>query len=289
MKRVPLATLALAALATLIVSGLRAQANDSPKRVSQQIALDMCLSRVEGDAPAYVRQSANDFSTNFGTSATYRRAWAPGVGISSTTTLNFLDFLGLDASARLGVWSSREVYEVRFDPPNSNGLTYSGAQLSNRYLNFSPSIALRGTWWRLSLCAGIEASVFLLGHTKWEFSYEATSGNGASEEDTRLDTQDQPIYVDPLHGGGIADYTQVTNRNHGANPVWLAGLGKLEMKLLDTERSPVVGVGWRMPFMEILRSQNPSWSLTRGLSADLTEMNNGTKISTMSLHVGWSF
>jgi hypothetical protein len=265
------------------------QQGSSATRVSWQLGLELSLSRPEGDAPSYVRQNASDFSTNFGTSATYERLWNRGAGIYAVTTFQVFDFLGIDGGLRLGTFAAKEKYDVSYDPANGNGLTYSSATLRNTYLNLSPSLALRGSWHRISLCAGVEANAFLTGYTKWDFSYKSIVGDGSSEDGTRLDTQDQPIYKDPLHGGGIADYTDVTNRNHGANAIWLAGIAKAEFKLFKRKGSPIAGLGWRLPLMEVLRSQNPSWSLIRGVDAGFEKMNFGTKISTMSMHVGWAF
>jgi hypothetical protein len=41
--------------------------------------------------------------------------------------------------------------------------------------------------------------------------------------------------------------------------------------------------------MAVLRSQNPSWSLIGGVDARFEKMKYGTKISTMSMHIGWAF
>lgn len=265
------------------------QGAESQGRFIQQVGIEANLSRVEGDAPSWVRQNANDFSTNFGTKATFSRIWSPGFGVYGTTTCVLLDFLGLDLGFRVGTYTTKESYEVSYDPPSGLGVSHALNTLRNTYLNFSPSIAARGRWKRISLCLGLEANLFILGRTTTFERYTTTAGETSRTEETRLDTQDQPVYLDPLHFGGIADYTSVTNRNHGANPVWFSTFARVDYKLLRRKGSPVMGFTWRLPLMELLRSQNPYWSFIHGVDPDFEKMNYGTRISTMALHLGWSF
>jgi hypothetical protein len=265
------------------------QQGSSATKVSCQLGLELCLSRPEGDAPSYVRQLASDYSTNFGTQASYKRLWRPGYGVYGFATLWPVKWLGVDLGGRLGTYAVSDRSEIVYDPPIGLGLSNSWGQIKTTYLNVSPSIGLRAKWRNLSLIVGAEANVFAFGKTSVHEKYQSLLGNTETNENTRIDTQDQPIYLDPLHGGGIADYSNVTNRNHGANPIWFSGFARLEYRLFVLKGSPVLGFAWRVPFSEILRSNSPRWSFVSVVDTDLEEMNYGTKISTMSLHIGWAF
>ncbi len=263
--------------------------SSSAKRVSWQAGLDLNLSRPEGDAPAYLRQQASDFSTNFGTKSTYQRLWRPGYGVYGVGTVRLTNWLGIDLGARLGTFSAADGAETTYDPPSGLGLVSSKGQIKTTYLNLSPSAGIRGAWRNFSIGVGTEVNVFVTGRTTVNEEYVTTVGTTRSEAHTRLDTQDQPIYSDPLHGGGVANFTHITNRNHGANPIWFAGYARLDYRPFKDRRSPIIGIGWRIPLSELQRSNNPKWSFVSSVDPAFEKMNYGTKISTMSLHLGWAF
>jgi hypothetical protein len=279
--------LLLSTIFVLFHSSLPAQTAVEIPRIATQVGVEGNLSKVEGDAPAFVRQDANDYSTNFGTQATYARRWAPGIGLYGISTINIFNFLGLDIGYRLGSITAKEEYEVTYTPANNLGISHSLNVLSNRMYNFTPSVGIRGRWKGISIIAGAEANFFMTGRTQTLASYTGTiSGETSTVEETRIDTQDQPVYLDPLHFGGIVDYTSITNRNHGANAIWVAGFASGEYTVLDRRHSPVIGFTYRLPFMEIIRSQNPYWSLIHGVDAKFESMNLGTKVSTISFRIG---
>lgn len=265
------------------------QESDETRRFSYQAGLETSISRIEGDAPDWVRQNASDFSVNFGTTAAYERIWTPGIAAYGLSSMNIVGFLSADLGLRLGTFGTKEKYQISYDPPNGLGITSTSREITNTYFNASPSFLLRASYLRISICVGIEANVFLAGKTVDNSAYTGLTADGEASEETALDIQDQPVYIDPSAPGGVADYTSITNRNHGANPIWLAGIGKAEYKLFDKKGSPVVGLSWRLPFSEIIRSQNPKWSMIRGVDAELEKLNYGAKISTASFHVGWTF
>ena len=231
-----------------------AQDEKGRTRFMNQAGVDLGLARVEGDAPSYLRQSASDFSTNFGTNARYHRRWGAGLGIYGITTVRLFENLGIDVGYRLNLIQTIEDFEVKYDPANFLGVTYAFNEVRNKYLNFTPSVGIRGSWKRFGLIVGAEAAFFIAGQTTVNETYNSTTGEVSNtSERTRLDTQDQPVYLDPLHFGGIADYTTSNgNRNHGASPVWFSAFVSGEYKLLANRRSPLIGFTYRMPLMEIL-------------------------------------
>jgi hypothetical protein len=267
-----------------------AQGASQGKLVTWQVGVEGNLSRLEGDAPAYVRQSALDYATNFGTTTTYSRIWKQGFGIGGAMQVNAPKIIGFEAGIKVTKYSTAERFSVAYNPPITQGLGLSETKFTNSYLSLCPGLGIRLRWKMLALTMGAQANAFLVGKTRREDRTELDNGEVAeTATETRLDTQYQPIYPDPLHGGGVANFTHITNRNHGANPIWFSGFARLDYRLVQDRMSPIFGFGWQIPFGEILRSNNPSWSLIPAVDADFQEMNLGTRISTMSLHVGWAF
>ncbi len=259
-------------------------------RFEEEAGISVNISQLEGDGPDYIRQNASDFSTNFGTQASYQREWAAGLGAYFTESIKVFDFLRLNLNGQVGQYSSSERFEVVYDPALPSGLQRTESVVKNSYLNFTPGIAIEGRWKRLRLSVGANANVFITGKTTK--STEANLADGTSQpraESGQLDTQDQPIFTDPSQVGGVADYTNVNLRNHGASPIWLSGVAKLSYKLFDKKWAPILGVSYQVPFTEIQRSQNPRWSLISAYSSDLHELGYGFKVSTLAFNLGWSF
>lgn len=265
------------------------QSSPESGRFNYQAGFETSISRIEGDAPDWVRQNASDFSTNYGTSASYKRIWSPSFAVYGLTSMEIASIFRADLGLRLGTFGTKEQSLISYDPPNGLGLTSSTREITNTYFNASPNLMLRASYMRISLCLGVEANIFLAGKTREYTAYTSLSTSEETTSETLLDTQDQPVYLDPSAVGGVVDYTSATNRNHGANPIWFAGIGKVEYKLLNRKGSPMIGVSWRLPLSEIIRSQNPKWSFIRGVDTELIKLNYGAKISTASVHLGWAF
>jgi hypothetical protein len=280
-------------LLVLISVGLRftlpAQAPEFLKS-GTEAGLLLHLSRVEGDGPSYLRQNSSDVSTNFGTKAYYTRHWAKGFGVYVARDIQLYKFIRIRLETQVSRYSGMDSYRVAYDPALPSGLAERTATVRNDYYNFSPYLAIKGGWRGIDLSIGLMANIFAYGHTLTR--HGAILSDGTKDDRTeaaRLDSQGQPIYQDQSQFGGIADYTNINLRNHGASTIWWAGVAKASWRIVDRKRSPVIGFSWQLPFTEIQRSQNPRFSLISGYSQDLHEIYQGVKISTMSMHIGWAF
>lgn len=259
-------------------------------RTSHEAGILLNLSRLEGDGPAFLRQNAGDVSTNFGTTASYSRHWSPGIGIYAAQDVRLVKFLGIRMEAQASRQSSRETYTVAYDPALPSGLTGRSATVRNDYYTFSPGVIVKGGWKGFSLGVGLVANIFVYGHTQTSHSSTLADGSSSTtEESVRLDTQGQPIYQDASQVGGVVDYTNINLRNHGASPVWWAGIARASWKVLDRKWSPIVGLSWQLPLSEVQRSQNPRFSLINAYSNDMHELYEGFKLSTTALNLGWTF
>jgi hypothetical protein len=277
-------------VALLSIHAVLLSQNDIEARTASEVGVILNLTRPEGDAPAFVRQYAGDVSTNFGTKALYKRQWSVGYGLYAAYNVQLIKHFGIRLEAQAARYSSVNELIVDYDPAQLGGLIGNHSSVTTAYYNLIPAVMVRGELSRLSLAIGVQANVFLGGRTT--VTSTASLANGTidkNEEQVRLDTQDQPIYRDASQVTGVVDYTNINLRNHGANPIWWSAVSRISYKIGEAKWTPIIGFSWALPLTEIQRSQNPRFSLTRSYSPDLHELALGTKISTMSLHIGWAF
>ena len=278
-------------LLLMLVTQLYGQAqSEKLDRFRYQVGLDFFLSRVEGESPAYLRQYASDVGTNWGRSAQYQRAWTPSFGLHAHGELRLTRLVGIEFGASVSRYAIKEQLTYYFDPPQPGDPLYNYKVASNRYDYFSPLLGLRGSWRWFSLSAGVKANLFMFGKTKNRFGEVFESGPEPEKEvEARLDIQDQPIYWDPSVVGGVANYLSYSDRNHGAAPTWMALYGRLDWRIWDKASTPILGFSYTYPLQEIQRTQNSKYGLVPYYSGYLKEVYLGTKISTLSLHLGWEF
>ncbi len=256
-----------------------------------RLGLEIGMGKNLGESSESLNQKASDASTIWGFESKYEAVQSIRYGATFSYRRNILEWFFVKSDLGVQRITCKESWTNTYDPPLSGLLNDESRTVVDKMWYAAPMLSVGGSYAGISLSAGLEIPIFIFGNTERTIASNFTDGTGKEAiGDIRIDTQDQPIFIDPEAIGGVNDYSWQSDKNHGLNAWNMNAVFSIEYRISDKPYLPFISYSYRLGLTDFKRSQNTVWTLTTGYNPQtLEEINKGSRMNANNFGLGWVF